>query len=231
MTGIQRNTFHKAVILLGLLALGLLFWLIAADNFMIFRPQVVIDKIVLENDEDGDGINDLDDIVQGARKEVINRTWYRSAYYDDGYPPENEGVCTDVIWRALANAGYDLKALMDADIINQTADYPGVAGKPDPNIDFRRVKNQLVFFSKYAVSLTTEVKPYDIDNLLQWQPGDIVTTGGTEHVAVISDKRRRDGIPYVIHNPGPRPVENDRLMKWRSRITGHFRLGTFPPQN
>ena len=25
------------------------------------------------------------------------------------YPPENEGVCTDVIWRALKNAGVFIK--------------------------------------------------------------------------------------------------------------------------
>ena len=37
-------------------------------------------------------------------------------YYSGGYPPDSEGVCTDVIWRALKNAGYSLKDMVDADM-------------------------------------------------------------------------------------------------------------------
>lgn len=33
---------------------------------------------------------------------------------EGGYPPDNIGVCIDVVWRAFANAGYSLKDMVDA---------------------------------------------------------------------------------------------------------------------
>lgn len=53
-------------------------------------------------------MQDWEDILEGARQDVRNRPVYRNAYYRGGYPPDNEGVCTDVIWRAFKNAGYDI---------------------------------------------------------------------------------------------------------------------------
>jgi uncharacterized protein YijF (DUF1287 family) len=88
----------------------------------------------------------MEDIVLGARREVLNQTKYKSNYYEGGYPPRTEGVCTDVIWRALKTAGYDLKANMEKDILESTKDYSNGVVVPDSNIDFRRVKNQYVFF-------------------------------------------------------------------------------------
>lgn len=51
-------------------------------------------------DFDNDDIDDYTDILDGALLEVINPSKYKSVYYDGGYPPDGEGVCTDVIWRA-----------------------------------------------------------------------------------------------------------------------------------
>ena len=48
--------------------------------------------------------------------EVDRSPVYKSAYYVGGYPPATEGVCTDVVWRAFKEAGYDLKKMIDADI-------------------------------------------------------------------------------------------------------------------
>lgn len=195
------------------------------DPLYILKPRLKVERILLQSDKDHDGIDDLDDIVQGARMEVKNKTKYKSAYYQGGYPPATEGVCTDVIWRALKNAGYDLKTLMDKDIAACMTDYPVVAQKPDTNIDFRRVKNQYEFFMKYGKHLTLEVKPNDAENLKEWQGGDIVVVGNQEHIAIISDKRRSDGVPYVIHNPYAYPREEDRLLTWsmKGKVTGHFR--------
>ena len=53
-----------------------------------------------------------------------------------------KGSAQDVIWRALKEAGYSLKDLMDADIRQAPQDYPRVKGRPDLNIDFRRVPNK-----------------------------------------------------------------------------------------
>lgn len=153
-----------------------------------------IEVILSKNDMDNDGIDDYTDILLGARKEAENKPKYKSAYYSGGYPPDSEGVCTDVIWRAFKNAGYNLKDMVDEDIKNNVEKYPRVAGKPDPNIDFRRVPNLKVYFERNAINLTK-----DLSKIEEWQPGDIVVFG-TSHIGIISDKRNKKGIPYLIHN-------------------------------
>lgn len=188
-----------------------------------------IEKVVVNSDKDNDGILDLDDILQGARIDVQIKPIYKDGYYKGGYPPNSEGVCTDVIWRAFKNAGYELKDLVDADIKDNIKYYPRVEGKPDPNIDFRRVKNLTSFFKRKAEVLTTEIIPYDINNLKEWQGGDIVVFDKPhEHIAIVSDKRREeDGVPYIIHNSSPYTKENDMLIYWDkniSKIIYHFRF-------
>ena len=170
-------------------------------------------------DADGDGIDDYTDILLGARQDAENHPKYDPSYFAGGYPPENRGVCTDVVWRALQNAGYDLKAMIDADIARNTALYPRVQGTPDPNIDFRRVPNLRVFFDRHAECLTL-----DPEDIAAWQPGDIVTFG-SRHVGIISDKRNRDGIPYLIHNSGQPRREEDALLRCHRNhpISGHYR--------
>lgn len=200
----------------------------AADALWRLNPwkaEVRVEKVVINHDEDGDGVLDLDDIVQGAREYVRSRPKYKDGYYAGGYPPPGEGVCTDVIWQALRAAGYDLKAMVDADIRAHPGLYPRVKGKPDPNIDFRRVSNLVVFFQRHAASLTTEVRPGAPENLKEWQGGDIVVFGPPlEHIAVVSDRRRPDGVPYLLHNAGPYAGESDALLSWPTAITHHFRF-------
>ena len=65
-----------------------------------------IETLKSKTDYDNDGIDDYRDILEGAKIEANNKPKYKSEYYEGGYPPDNEGVCTDVIWRALKNAGY-----------------------------------------------------------------------------------------------------------------------------
>jgi len=195
------------------------------DPFLFLRKKVEIENISFQSDKDKDGICDLDDIVQGARKEVANKTKYRDGYFDGGYPPDSEGVCTDVVWRALKNAGYDFKTSIDKHIKENPEKYLNVK-KQDTNIDFRRVKNQLVFLKDNALSLTTKVIPYDKENLKQWQRGDIVILEKYDHVAIISDKRRKDGVPYILHNANTYAKEEDALLRWSKKgiIIGHFRF-------
>lgn len=186
---------------------------------------VEVEKISFDSDRDGDGVNDLDDFVMGAREQIEKRPRYKSDYYRGGYPPDDIAVCTDIVWRALMKAGYDLKSSVDEDIKNNVKKYPRVNDRPDPNIDFRRVRNLEVFFARHAQSLTTEIIPGDIENLRQWQGGDLVTFrwGGIDHIAVVSDKRNKEGVPYLIHTYGSYPVEDDRLLDWADTITHHFR--------
>jgi len=184
---------------------------------------IKVDKIIVNSDENSDGILDLDEIVLGARLDAENKPKYTNKYYVGGYPPDDEGVCTDVVWRAFKKAGYNLKNMVDKDIKANLKQYPRVEGKPDPNIDFRRVPNLVSFFTRNGEILTLDLKAGDSDNLKLWQGGDIVTFDHPQHVAIISDKRRVDGIPYIIHNAGPFTLEEDKLLKWMPKITGHFR--------
>jgi len=228
----MRRYLYIASIVITLGVVVLLFYnlFVFQDAFFFLKGEVTIEKVVCEGDLDNDGISDMDDIVLGARQEIFNQTKYQSTYYEDGgYPPRSEGVCTDVIWRALGNAGYDLKANMDKDILENTLDYSIGVVVPDPNIDFRRVKNQNVFLKNFATSLTTEVKPYNKKNLYEWQAGDIVVLHKGEHVAIISDQRGKNGVPYILHNASTYAKEENLLMKWskNGRIIGHYRF----PQN
>lgn len=197
-------------------------------NFVSPESSVKIIPIACPIDKDGDGLDDLRDILAGAKAEVKRKPHYFSAYYQGGYPPENEGVCTDVVGRALRDAGYDLRMLVDKDIRDNLTKYPSVEGRPDLNIDFRRVANLIVYFRRNAQELTLEVIPGNVENLQSWQAGDIVTFGHpNEHIVVLSDKRRKDGVPYILHNAGPTTSETDQLLSWRSPITGHFRFPRF----
>jgi len=162
------------------------------------------------------GLDDYTDILLGARSCVATKPHYKSDYYIGGYPPDDVGVCTDVIWQAFKNAGYDLKAMVDRDIQEHLSAYPRVNGQPDPNIDFRRVPNLKVFLEHYAVTLTT-----DATKIEEWQPGDIVTYG-LKHIAIVSDRRNKDGVAYIIHNGGQPRREEDALT--RKEISGHFRF-------
>ncbi|GAA0736628.1 DUF1287 domain-containing protein [Clostridium oceanicum] len=181
-----------------------------------------IKTIKSKNDYNKNGIDDYRDILLGARKDAQNKPKYKSVYYEGGYPPKNEGVCTDVIWRAFENAGYSLKDMVDKDISNNLSMYPWVNGKPDKNIDFRRVPNLKVYFDRNAISYTLD--PHKIS---QWQPGDIVIFGKKySHIAIVSDKRNSEGVAYIIHNAAQSKREEDALIKYskKSPITAHYRF-------
>ena len=129
----------------------------------------------------------------------------------DGY-----GVCTDVVAAGLRQAGYDLMALVQEDIRANPEGYE--ISEPDPNIDFRRVRNLKVYFAHTAIPLTT-----DVSRIEEWQGGDIVIF--QSHIGVVSDHRNKDGVPYVIHHNDPwqTAYEQDILEK-RQDIVGHYRV-------
>ena len=169
-------------------------------------------------DADGDGVDDYHDILQGARDYIATKPVYNQyGYYDGGYPDDGTGVCTDVIWSAFRAAGYELKDLLDADI-RAHPDWYGDVEWPEPNIDFRRVTNLDDFFSRHALVLTCS-----FDDPGQWQGGDIVVFGDRAHIAICSDRRRADGIPWIIHHGSLEEgaVEVDAIS--RNPVTAHYR--------
>lgn len=215
---------HKLVILIVVLliisvSLPFCFFLYERYKPYYTAEDFGITTIVSGIDANQNGVDDYADILLGARMDAENHPTYDGRYWDTGYPPDDIGVCTDVIWRAFKNAGYNLREMVDQDIrIHNAEDYH--IEYPDSNIDFRRVGNLEVFFSKYAKNLTL-----DISQIEEWQPGDIVVFDG-RHIGIISDKRNRDGEPYVIHNSGQPLREEDILRKraLKDPISGHFRF-------
>lgn len=174
-----------------------------------------IEVIKSSIDYNNNGVDDYTDILNGAKIDAYNKPKYKSAYYDGGYPPDNIGVCSDVIWRAFKNAGYSLKDMVDKDIENFRNDYD--IDIVDSNIDFRRVVNLRVFFDKYATTLTNDTN--DID---EWMPGDIVIFGNNKHIGIVSNYRNSKGISYIIHNGG-QPVREENYLV-RANVTKHYRF-------
>ena len=166
-------------------------------------------------DLDNDGIDDQTDILNNVRTYVATKPKYKSKYYDTGYPNDNYGVCTDVVVFGLKAAGYDLQELVDQDIRENRSRYN--IKTVDKNIDFRRVRNLKIYFDNYAISLSTS-----LDDISDWQGGDIVIF--PSHIGIVSDKRNKDGIPFLIHhaNPYQRYYEEDVLKMYK--IEGHYRI-------
>ncbi len=179
--------------------------------------ELGIERVHSPHDADADGVDDQTDILESARAYVATRPRYRSGYYAGGWPDDGCGVCTDVVARALLGAGCDLRELVAADV----RAHPGAYGidASDPDIDFRRTKVLTRYFERNARRLAT-----DLSDVSSWQGGDVVMWEG--HVGIVSDLRRADGVPFVIHHWGQLQLryEEDRLDSW-GRIVGHYRLG------
>ena len=175
-----------------------------------------ISNYISNVDKDGDGIDDQSDILQNVREYISTKPKYKSKYYDTGYPDDEYGVCTDVIAFGLLGAGYDLMELVNEDIVNHPLDYD--ITNLDKNIDYRRVRNLKIYFDRKAISLTT-----DVNEIEQWQGGDIVVF--EKHIGIISDKRNKKGIPYVIHHANPYQLNYEEdILEHRDDIVGHYRI-------
>ena len=163
-------------------------------------------------------------LIEGARDQLSWGTVYDPSYYKIGYPegdvPRTKGVCTDVVIRAYRRAGIDLQRLIHLDIVADRRAYPKYPGKePDTNIDHRRVPNQGVFFRRHGLRLSLATKSPS-----GWKPGDIVDwrlPNGLNHTGLLTDRFDPAGFPFVIHNIGAGPQEEDVLRAWT--VTGHYR--------
>ncbi len=214
---------HKRTMVLGIVIALLLL----VGTFLLFYYNVIewnnydaddfgIECVYSTVDYNNNGTDDYTDFLLGARADAENHPRYDGSYYEGGYPPKDIGVCTDVVWRAFANAGYCLRKMVHKDVTERLDAYAHIE-KPDNNIDFRRVVNLRVFFERYAISLTL-----DTEKIAEWQAGDIVIFGEDKHIGIVSDKRNKDGEVYIIHNSGQPRREEDFLK--RATVTGHYRF-------
>ncbi len=169
-------------------------------------------------DKDNDGIDDQTDILNNVKKYIQTKPKYQSKYYNTGYPNDEYGVCTDVVGFGLKDAGYNLMELVNEDIINNKEKYD--IEVIDKNIDFRRVRNLNIYFKNNNITLTT-----DLSKIEEWQGGDIIVF--KDHIGVISDKRNKRGIPFLIHHANPMQInyEEDVLELYdKDYIIGHYRI-------
>jgi uncharacterized protein YijF (DUF1287 family) len=161
------------------------------------------------HDRDGDGIPDPLDLLIGAKKTVVNADAYTpeaedyiSLAYPMGDVPRTIGVCTDVIIRAVRNAGIDIQKELHEDIRRARAAYPMVKGAGDPSIDQRRVGTLLPYFQRrWEVHTARLDDPAD-----PLRPGDIIlmdtfpNRSGPDHIGILSDRLDDQGLPLVINN-------------------------------
>ena len=175
-----------------------------------------IKTYISKTDKDNDGIDDQTDILNNVRNYIKTNPKYKSKYYATGYPNDEYGVCTDVVAFGLKGAGYDLMNLVNEHIKTNRNLYD--IDVIDKNIDFRRVQNLKVYLDNNTIVLTN-----DINKLKEWQGGDIVVF--KNHIGIVSDKRNKKGIPFIIHhaNPYQRYYEED-ILEYRNDIIGHYRI-------
>ncbi len=167
-------------------------------------------------DKDNDGVDDQTDILMNARNYIKTHPKYKSKYYRSGYPDDSYGVCTDVVAFAFLDAGYDLRELVNEHINAYRNLYD--IDVVDKNIDFRRVLNLKIYFDYNAISLTTDIRKIE-----EWQGGDIVVF--KKHIGIVSDKRNRHGINFVIHHASPfQKYYEEDILEHHNDIIGHYRM-------
>lgn len=206
----KKRFIYFIITFIFILLLLLIFYFLTRKTYT--NEDFNIPNIKSNIDYDNDGIDDYTDIYLSALDYVKTKPKYKSKYYNGGFPNDNFGVCTDVVAFAFLNAGYNLRDLVDEDIRENMELYN--IDKPDKNIDFRRVKNLKIFFDRNASTLTNDVNLY-----MDFQKGDIVVFD--KHIAIISEKRNKKGIPYIIHNSGNFKYVEDALTRYN--IIGHYR--------
>lgn len=165
--------------------------------------------------------------VQAALGRVNLPVTYDGSYYSIAYPrgdvPENIGVCTDVVIRTYREIGIDLQELLHKDIQANFDRYPSKRiwglGRPDTNIDHRRVPNLQTFFRRQGSELPVS------DMSKDYRPGDMVTwllPGNLPHIGIVSNVYdKNSGNPMIVHNIGQGPKLDDVLFNYP--ITGHYR--------
>jgi uncharacterized protein YijF (DUF1287 family) len=165
-------------------------------------------------------------LVEAAIERTHHAVRYDSTYVRIPYPggdvSPDTGVCTDEVIRSYRALGVDLQKEVHDDMAQNFSAYPQKwkwgLGKPDSNIDHRRVPNLMVFFGRKGENLPTSSRGDD------YGPGDLVTYdlgGNVPHIGIVVDRKGASGHYMIEHNIGQGPKIEDVLFNWK--ITGHYR--------
>ena len=153
------NKKRLVFIIIGIIIMSITVLLLYLYNSILHKQYTnedfKIETYVSNIDKDNDGIDDQTDILNNVRTYIAKKPKYKSKYYETGYPDDEYGVCTDVVANGLKDAGYDLKELVNEDIINNKEKYN--IEVIDKNIDFRRVRNLDVYLKNNSISLTKDL--------------------------------------------------------------------------
>jgi uncharacterized protein YijF (DUF1287 family) len=148
-------------------------------------------------------------ILDAAKSQIGVTLTYDPAYarlkFPGGDVPKSTGVCTDVVIRSLRSIGVDLQKEIYNDRKRNPSAYGG--GRPDPNIDHRRVKNQMIFFNRRGKAVVGEFRPGDI---VAWE-----LPNKRLHIGIVAERG-------AIHNIGSGIKQEDVLNAWKK--IGHYRL-------
>lgn len=214
----KRKIIYILIFLIILITIFLLYKINIIPHKKYTNSDFNIEDYISKIDKDNDGIDDQTDILNNVKKYISKKPKYKSKYYSTGFSNDEYGVCTDVVAMGLKDAGYNLMELVNEDIIKNKDKYD--IETIDKKIDFRRVRNLNIYFRNNAISLTT-----DLSKIEQWQGGDIIVF--KNHIGIISDKRNKKGIPYLIHHANPMQInyEEDVLELYnQDEIIGHYRI-------
>ena len=168
----------------------------------------------------------LRDLVAAAIERTHHEVTYDPGYVGITYPggdvPAGSGVCSDEIVRIYRALGIDLQKEVHEDIVRDPAAYPlsrWQQKRADRNIDHRRVRNLMVFFSRHGEELriTRHAADYEPGDLVAWDLGN-----GPVHTGIVVDQKApATGRFMIVHNIGAGPKMEDVLFDWK--IIGHYR--------
>jgi uncharacterized protein YijF (DUF1287 family) len=167
----------------------------------------------------------LKQLLEGAIEQTKLTTGYDPTYVGIEYPGGDvsveTGVCSDVVVRAFRKASIDLQKELHEDMARAWSEYPKRwgAGRPDSNIDHRRVLNLMTYFDRKGKSLLITTNRDD------YLPGDVVAwklSDGVEHIGILTNLlSETEQHCLIVHNIGAGARLADVLLSWE--IIGHYR--------
>jgi uncharacterized protein YijF (DUF1287 family) len=179
-------------------------------------------------DRDDDGIPNPLDIDLGAIKTTLDAALYDQSYvvldYPGGDVPREIGACTDVIIRALRNAGVDLQLELHEDIARAPRRYPMVE-RANSDIDHRRVRTILPWFRAHWTTLGASDPA---------RPGDVVfmetiaDRKGPDHIGVLGHRRGEDEELLVANSWTDGFRTSFMSLLGRVEVTDRFRMPPDP---
>jgi uncharacterized protein YijF (DUF1287 family) len=164
-----------------------------------------LDAVVSIENYTCDNCSDQELVANHAGKQTTLNTIYDGSWVNIGYPGGDpgyqQGVCTDVIVRALRCIDIDLQELIHNDL-KANREYYNKRYRIkaiDNNIDHRRTQNIQSYLTKLGANIKVPLskKNYKPGDILFW---DDIAAG---HTGIISNEiNPSTGNYYVLHNIG-----------------------------